>query len=332
MDISQQQVLIAAWPGNGRFTIDQPINQNMVIGSEICARDPDAYSRKAFSQWSAGIERLRSLDLDVLVLEAEYGASDAAFKRDNFACIGGKIVLAKHPSSTRREEIEDIRRIIRSDYIVELQGKDSYLEGGDVLAKTNGVIPIGWGPRTTYAAVEELRRLFPNERFLPLTIKGPHFHGDETVLAGAKCIHADTAACFLPYGDLVVRRAALAYRSWKAAERLATRGGRNIYRLSAKEAKDLASNINAVTNGDLLAVPLNSDPGKESQLRDWLLKLGYNVHELECGNFVYSDGGWHCLVNKVGHEMLTPEAQAMLVAQRSEWQTARQSGPNYAVA
>ena len=320
----EDNVILVGWPKNGGFTIDEEaINVRMEYGHEIYLADPERFTIDSWDQWSGGVEIMRDVGREVYDCAPVFGGGDNGFKRDNGFMVGDKFVLANHASSTRRPETGDIRRIIKPEYIVELTRRGvtgtahpgSFIEGGDVLTRINGVTPIAWGPRTTMDAIEELRELFPNERFLPLELNEPHFYGDERVLSSAKFIHGDTAAFYTSKYDLAIYRPAFVPDAWRAAERLALDHGGKVYQLSAKEANGFAANMKEINPREILAVPLDMDPEKPNELRSWLESRGNTVYEADCTNFNYADGAWNCLTQEVAREMLTPQALAQLARQ-----------------
>lgn len=308
-------VFLMGTPKNG-FTIDTPINAKMLAGAEICRRDPAKFSQHALDMHGLLKFLLKEQHLSILDIEPTYGGSDSIFVRDEFCLVDETtVVLAKFASETRRAEIENIRPILDSKYVVNLQNPKAILEGGDFLPTPFNMSFIGYGPRTNFAAIEELQGLFPRKNFVPLELKSGHYDGTQDSLVAAEFIHADTAACFLPRGDLIIYRDAFTEASWKKAEEIVRDNGGKVYSLSSDEADYLSTNIKAI-GPETLVVPTGE---YELYLWTWLRDLGYKTFCFNFDHFALADGGPHCLIHEVPEYMLTPIAREMLSKQTPAW-------------
>ncbi|HEU0118594.1 MAG TPA: hypothetical protein VFR09_08170, partial [Alphaproteobacteria bacterium] len=240
-----------------------------------------------------GVDFLRETGKTVLLWDCARGGSDAAYKRDKFVVIDNKVVLARHPNSTRCDDIGDIRQIVKDEYIIELKRPGSYLKGSDVLGTINSVTPISWGAGTTMDAVEEMQEHFPERVFLPLEQTG---------------LQSNSAAYFLPKNDLIIHPDACTKEAVKDARNLAESAGGAVYSMTDAEAKTYGSGILPLCDTHLLTVGLGGSQSCTDSLRHWLFARNYKAHEIDCKPFMLEGGDWRRLFNSVNQDMLTPEA------------------------
>jgi len=124
-----------------------------ITTQELGAPDIDL----ARQQHAAYVAALRSLGVDVTVLDADEQYPDSCFVEDPAVICNGVAIITRPGAAARRGETESMRAVLRELMpVVELGGgEDVRLEGGDVLICDQRVL-VGQTQRTNHMGIKRL--------------------------------------------------------------------------------------------------------------------------------------------------------------------------------
>lgn len=111
----------------------------------------------AMAQHDAYIAALRTLGVEVTILDADEGYPDSCFVEDTAVIHSGTAIITRPEARTRRGEIGPMREVLSTLMpVVDLGGgEDVRLEGGDVLFCGQRVL-VGISSRTNHIGVKRL--------------------------------------------------------------------------------------------------------------------------------------------------------------------------------
>ncbi len=143
------------------------------IGSTAYKR-PDV--SRAREQHEAYVRALRKAGARVHYLPRNDGQPDSVFVEDIAVVIGGKALLTRPGSDSRRLELsDDLHHFFADGFgleVSEVEAEDATLDGGDVIFTGREII-AGLSRRTNDRGVEEVRRNFPAYRVVTVDVCGP---------------------------------------------------------------------------------------------------------------------------------------------------------------
>ena len=111
----------------------------------------------ALQQYENYLSALRDCDLDVTVLDADEQYPDGHFVEDPLIIFHDMAFVCKSGAEARQGEAKGLLSHLSDLRIVEINGDDAFMDGGDVLICADRVL-VGLSERTTVAGAEALKR------------------------------------------------------------------------------------------------------------------------------------------------------------------------------
>ncbi len=222
---------------------------------------------KALRQHDAYIRALESCGLSVTVLEALEEYPDSCFVEDTAFCLPDRAVLTNPGAPSRKGEVEDMERALRSFYapdrIFRIRAPGT-LEGGDIL-RADGEVFVGLSDRTNREGAVQ---------FLTL-LRDWGIPGQPVPVTGV--LHLKTGLSYLDGGRLLV--------TWEFAEYPPFR---EFEKIPVPEEEAYAANC-LWMNGSVLV------PEGYPRVRKAVENRGYRVLSVDTSEFRKIDGGLTCL-------------------------------------
>ncbi|XP_075734516.1 N(G),N(G)-dimethylarginine dimethylaminohydrolase 1 isoform X3 [Rhipicephalus microplus] len=150
---------------------------------------------------------LRSLDLDVIELQADESTPDCAFVDDTAIICNGAALICRPASGQRHKELDIIRATIKKELgiaVMEIRDPKAIIEGGNVLF-TGREFFVGISPRTNEAGARALAAAFPEFPVTPVKLPKRNHIKDLLSMAGPDVICLSDS----PESQAVKRPAAL---------------------------------------------------------------------------------------------------------------------------
>ncbi len=245
------------------FSVEYEINPWMKKGS--------VDKVKAQQQWQTLVNTYRKLNVEVNEVVPEKNLPDMVFTVDQGIVIDRKVVLSNFRFRERQPESVIYGKWFEDHgYEVVRPSKDHFLEGGECLWWRDQYL-LGVGFRADKDTKKELAALL-EKPVLYLELVNEFFY------------HLDT--CFFPLNDEVAFYYPPAF-SEQSQEFLKNLGG-TLIEFTETEAKGFAAN-SIVFDKTVVTQKGNAHFTKV------LKEKGYEVVELEMGEFMKSGGGIHCL-------------------------------------
>jgi N-dimethylarginine dimethylaminohydrolase len=248
------------------FTVDYVINPHM---------QPYAVSApNAKKQWDKLVKTLRSLKVNVDVIEQEPDVPDMVFAADQGIVHNGAVLLANFRYSERQKERVYYRKWFREhDFRLRSLSNIFPFEGADSLFFGDTLL-VGIGFRASVSSCEELAKKLEIE-VMPLRLLDPYFY--------------ELDMAFLPIDDATAfyYPPAFSLHSQNLINRLVP----NLYTLSEEEARAYAAN-SFVSGHDIVI-----SAGTPDRFRKRLKQLGLTIHEVDISEFKKAGGGIRCLIN-----------------------------------
>ena len=228
---------------------------------------------KALAQWESLVEAVRSLGVEVDIIDQPRGVPDMVFATDQGITRGNKVLLANFRYGQRKKETPYFRRwFVEHGYEpYELTNIFSF-EGGDALYMRDSLL-IGTGFRANVGSCEEISQALDID-VMPLRLIDPNFY------------HLDM--CFLPLDDssALYFPPALSENSRSLLSTLVP----NLHVMSEAEVTGYAANSFVSGNNVIIQT---GNPTVVSRLQ----ALGRQVIEVDMSEFKKAGGGIHCLIN-----------------------------------
>lgn len=248
------------------FTVEYVINPHM---------QPHAVNpAQALQQWDRLVATLRSLHINVDIVEQQPEVPDMVFATDQGIVRDGAVLLANFRYPQRQPERIYYRDWFRSHgFRTRALSNIFPFEGGDTLFMGD-MLFVGTGFRASVNSCEELAQKLLVD-VVPLRLVDPRFyHLDMAFLP----ITADTAFYYPP---------AFSANSRLLLKRLVP----NLLTLSKPAAEAYAAN--SFVSGNDIVVGVGLPAGFQNDLK----RLGLRSHEVDVGEFKKAGGGIHCLIN-----------------------------------
>uniref|UniRef100_A0A2R5LH95 Putative ngng-dimethylarginine dimethylaminohydrolase 1 n=2 Tax=Ornithodoros turicata TaxID=34597 RepID=A0A2R5LH95_9ACAR len=115
---------------------------------------------------------LRSLDLDVIELQADESTPECAYVDDTAIIVNGTALICRPANTQRQKEVDVIRATIKKELeipVVEIRDTNALIEGGNVLF-TGREFFVGISARTNEAGARALAAAFPEFPVTPIRI------------------------------------------------------------------------------------------------------------------------------------------------------------------
>ncbi len=217
---------------------------------------------KALDQHKAYCEALTKCGLEIIVLEADERYPDGCFVEDT-AVVTKEVAIITRPGNPARlgEEIK-IKEVLQDYKAIETIIAPGNLDGGDILRVENHFY-IGLTDRTNEDGARQLSARLSMHGYTSSTI------------AVKDILHLKTGIAYLGNNNII------------ALEQLSKIiNGSNTIILDPSESYS----ANCLRVNDFLLIPKGFPRSK-----DQILKLGYNIIEIEMSEFRKMDGGLTCL-------------------------------------
>lgn len=228
---------------------------------------------KAIEQWNNLVKKIRSLGIKVNIIEGEKSLPDMVFATDQAVIKDDDAVLSNFKYKERRRETFFYEKWLKEyGFNLKRLPKNLYLEGGGDSIWSNDNLYVGVGFRNSKGVKKSLENIL-DIKVIEINLIDPFFY------------HLDT--CFFPLdGETVFYYPpAISENSRNLLEKTFKR---NIT-VTKKEA------FNFALNNLVLGKNVITQKGNKRFIYE-LEKLGYEVHEVDLGEFAKAGGGIHCLV------------------------------------
>jgi len=217
----------------------------------------------ALRQHAAYIEALRSAGLEVVVLPPDPGFPDGSFVEDTAVVLPEIAVITNPGAPSRTGETASIRPVLAQFRRLEAIEPPGTLEGGDVL-RTEKRLFVGLSGRTNAEGIRQLER-----------IVRPFGYATSAIPIGA-FLHLKSGVAYIGDGRLIA-----------APELSGQFKGYEIVTIAQEET--YAANCLRIDHRRLAVA--KGFP----RITEALLRLGYEIDELEMTEFQKMDGGLTCL-------------------------------------
>jgi dimethylargininase len=219
----------------------------------------------ALKQHREYVEVLRSLGLEITVLEPDSRYPDSTFVEDVALCTARLAIITNPGAASRKGEELDMERVLGSYYdTIEHIETPGTLEAGDVMMAGRHFY-IGISERTNPAGADQLIRILENHGLTGEKIKLKQL------------LHLKSGASYLEEDNLLIGKELCDYPAFKRYRKIIV--GAN---------EDYAANSLWV-NGTVLV------PAGFSKTRSNIEKAGYPTITLDVSEFEKLDGGLSCL-------------------------------------
>ena len=219
---------------------------------------------------------------NVRLIEEVEGLPDMVFTANAGLVYKNKFIPSNFYHAERRGEREHFKNFFQeSGYEIVNLPPDVFFEGqGDALWISENKLLLGYGRRTSEAAIEHLKAIMPDCEIIP--IKMVH---EPTAEKPKEFYHLDTVLCHLPMTNtFLVYPGAL---SPEAMETIRSLG--ETIEAAYPEAEKLV--CNSVAIGKYILMPI----GETSRFVELLNERGYKVFLIEMSEFLKAGGAVRCL-------------------------------------
>ncbi|MDA7026177.1 dimethylarginine dimethylaminohydrolase family protein [Bacillus sp. CLL-7-23] len=224
----------------------------------------------AVKQHETLIKELKNQGVEVVLLPSESQFPEQVFTRDIGFVIGETIFTAQLSARVRQGEENVLQRWLEKENLSYQPFNKGYcIEGGDILIDQNTVY-AGISSRTTFSAVQQLKRQLTSYEVIPVPFEESFLHLD--------CIFN-----ILSEDEALIYPKALGENEYK---RLKERY--NLIEITDDEQFTLGTNILSLGNQTVISLPHNK------QLNKQLQKRGYTVIEIDLSEIIKSGGSFRC--------------------------------------
>ncbi len=248
------------------FNVEYVINPHMLPYS--------VKADQALAQWEALVETLKSLKINVDIIDQHEDVPDMVFATDQGIVQGRAVLLANFRFTQRQKERQYYRDWFKNHGFKTRSLSNIYpFEGGDTLF-CGDMLFVGTGFRASVSSCEELARKLEID-VIPLRLVDPYFY------------HLDMAFLPIDKDTAFYYPAAFSKNSQSLLKRLIS----NLYELSDESVRAYAAN-SFVSGKDIII-----SKGIPKQFHKDLKKIGMKIHEIDISEFKKAGGGIHCLIN-----------------------------------
>lgn len=224
----------------------------------------------AVRQHNTLIKELESRGIEVVILPALSQFPEQVFTRDIGFTIGGTVFSAQLSADIRQGEENVLQEWLAKEQISWTAFNEGYqIEGGDILVDQN-TIYAGISHRTTFSAVQELKRRLPSYEVIPVPF-------EETFL------HLDCVFNILSPTEALVYPKALGEREYDVLKKRY-----EMIEITDDEQFQLGTNVLSIGNKTVISLPVNRHVNQE------LRKRGYTVIEIDLSEIIKSGGSFRC--------------------------------------
>lgn len=248
------------------FNVTYVINPHMRLHS--------VNTTNALSQWNVLVGKLKSMNIEVEIIEQEADVPDMVFAKDQGIVKDGSVLLANFRYLQRHKEQQYYAQWFRANGfdVHELSGMSPF-EGANTLAYADRLL-VGINFRANEATCKELAQSLDVE-VVALELVDPYFY--------------QLNMCVLPINEttLFYYPAALSEDSVNLLNKLVP----NLYELSEEAANAYAAN--SFVNDRSIIIP----KGTPKSFKKDLDTLALTLHEVDISEFKKAGGGVQCLIN-----------------------------------
>ncbi|NPC92274.1 hypothetical protein HOO54_08575 [Bacillus sp. WMMC1349] len=224
----------------------------------------------AVKQHETLIKELKNQGVEVVLLPSVSQFPEQVFTRDIGFVIGETIFTAQLSAKVRQGEENVLQRWLEKENLsYQPFNKGCCIEGGDILIDQNTVY-AGISQRTTFSAVQQLKRQLTSYEVIPIPFEESFLHLD--------CIFN-----ILSQDEALIYPKALGENEYK---RLKERY--DLIEITDDEQFTLGTNILSLGNQTVISLPHNK------QLNKQLHKRGYTVIEIDLSEIIKSGGSFRC--------------------------------------
>jgi len=237
------------------------------------ANQPD--EKKAREQWENLFKIYQKLKLKVLLIPPQKGLADMIFTANAGWGKGNRFVVSNFKHKERKkEEIFYIEWLKSQRFKVLSLPKNIYFEGGGDIVTTKDYYIFGYGPRSSLAATDYLKKLLNLKKpFLPLK------------LTNGKFFHLDTALFYIKHIDTI-------FYYPEAFDKDSQRKIENLkmqkFAVSEKEANNFA--LNSVYYKKTIIMSSGNE-----KMKNFLKEKRFNIISINISEFKKAGGGIKCL-------------------------------------
>jgi len=230
--------------------------------------------KQAMQQWNKLVDTYKEQGISVEIIKQEMGSPDMVFATDQGIVQGKNVLLSRFWCNERKDETTYYKKwFVENGYKIQYLPDDIYFEGNGDSYMWNGKLLIGVGYRANKKTCDTVSKLLQIE-VIPLEIVDPKFYHLDV---GFFPLNNDTAFYYPP---------AFSKQSRGVLKKLVP----HLIELTDEEANGFCAN-SIVTDHQVIHQKDNPTFAKK------LTALGYSSIEVDCGEFMKSGGGIHCLTN-----------------------------------
>jgi N-dimethylarginine dimethylaminohydrolase len=242
-----------------------------ILNDWMDAANP-ADSGRAMEQWESLRETYERLGASVSLIDPVEGIPELNFAGDAIFLFGGKAISSKFRFKERQPEVAPMAAWFENlGYSVHSLPEGVLFEGNAEAIRWNGAVVGGYGVRSDQEAYNTVSEILDVE-IIPVRLREPYYH-------------LDTAFCPINEDAIAYVPEAFDMQSRELVSKLA----KNTIAIGSEEARLMACNSKAV--GDTVVVSTKQAPNFVREV----MRLGFNVVELELSEFRKAGAGAKCL-------------------------------------
>ncbi|KAA6453617.1 dimethylarginine dimethylaminohydrolase family protein [Bacillus swezeyi] len=224
----------------------------------------------AVRQHETLIHELEKQHVEVVLLPPLSQFPEQVFTRDIGFIVGETVFSSRLSADIRQGEENVLQEWLSKESITCTTFNQGYkIEGGDILIDQNTVY-AGISHRTTFSAVQELKRLLPSYEVIPVPF-------EETFL------HLDCVFNILSPTEALVYPKALGEKEYQMLSKRY-----DMIEITDDEQFTLGTNVLSIGHKTVISLPDNQDVNKQ------LRRRGYTVIEIDLSEIIKSGGSFRC--------------------------------------
>ncbi|WP_307894699.1 dimethylarginine dimethylaminohydrolase family protein [Bacillus swezeyi] len=224
----------------------------------------------AVRQHETLIQELEKQHVEVVLLPPLSQFPEQVFTRDIGFIVGETVFSSRLSADIRQGEENVLQEWLAKESITCTTFNQGYkIEGGDILIDQNTVY-AGISHRTTFSAVQELKRQLPSYEVIPVPF-------EETFL------HLDCVFNILSPTEALVYPKALGEKEYQMLSKRY-----DMIEITDDEQFTLGTNVLSIGHKTVISLPDNQDVNKQ------LRRRGYTVIEIDLSEIIKSGGSFRC--------------------------------------
>ncbi|GIN66149.1 hypothetical protein J41TS2_15700 [Bacillus sonorensis] len=224
----------------------------------------------AVRQHETLINELEKRGVEVFLLPASSQFPEQVFTRDIGFTIGETVFTSRLSADIRQGEENVLQEWLSKENIAYRSFNGGYkIEGGDILIDQHTVY-AGVSERTSFSAVQALKRLLPSHEVIPVPF-------EETYL------HLDCVFNILSPQEALVYPKALGEKEYEVLKKRY-----DMIEVPENEQFTLGTNVLSIGNQTVISLPDNKEVNRQLRSR------GYTVIEIDLSEIIKSGGSFRC--------------------------------------